>query len=92
MDCYYAAVAEKSGIRHVFRSEEPIADAGDLLCGKCKSLTLVKYKAITPSTLIVCGTGAESTLQALYWGDIPEITRVTREVWAKGAASDVQDG
>jgi len=87
---YYVATAEWCGIRHVFRSSVPLVAIGDTLCGKNADMTLGGYKAITESEIVVCGTGADVVLQAMYRGGIPEITRVTRDVWTK-EAGDAKD-
>ena len=92
MDYYRVVVAEKSGIRHVFMGGGQNIMPGDIVCGKNASMTLRGYKVVEWPEIIVPQTGADAVLQAMYKGDIPEITRVTREVWTKEAASDVQDG
>lgn len=92
MDYYRVVVAEKSGIRHVFIGGGQDILPGDIVCGKNASITLRGYKVVAWPEIIVPQTGADAVLQAMYKGDIPEITRVTREVWTKEAASDVQDG
>lgn len=92
MDYYRVIVAEKSGIRHVFMGGGQNIMPGDIVCGKNASMTLRGYKAIDFPEVIVPLTSADAVLQTMYKGDIPEITRVTREIWTKEAASDVQDG
>lgn len=43
----------------------------------------------------MCGTGEDDFLTALYWGDIPQVSKVTRDVWklepGKEDASDVDN-
>lgn len=92
MDYYRVVVAEKSGIRHVFIGGGQDILPGDIVCGKNASMTLRGYKVVAWPEIIVPQTGADAVLQAMYKGDIPEITRVTRWVWTKEAVSDVQDG
>ncbi len=92
MDYYRVVVAEKSGIRHVFIGGGQDILPGDIVCGKNASMTLRGYKVVAWPEIIVPQTGADAVLQAMYKGDIPEITRVTREIWIKEAANDVQDG
>lgn len=92
MDYYRVVVAEKSGIRHVFMGGGQNIMPGDIVCGRNAIMTLRGYKVVEWPEIIVPKTGADAVLQAMYKGDIPEITRVTRGVWTKEAASDVQDG
>lgn len=92
MDYYRVVVAEKSGIRHVFMGGGQDIMPGYIVCGKNASMTLRGYKVVAWPEIIVPQTGADAVLQAMYKGDIPEITRVTREIWIKEAANDVQDG
>lgn len=92
MDYYRVVVAEKSGIRHVFMGGGQDILPGDILYGKNGSMTLRGYKVLTFPSVVALQTSADIVLQILYKGDIPEITRVARNVWTKEAASDVQDG
>lgn len=85
MNHYYVATAEWCGIRHAFRSNDMCVRIGDTVYGKNADITIGGYKAITGSEIIVCGSGADLVLQAMYKGGIPEITRVTRDVWTKEA-------
>lgn len=90
---YYAIVAEKCGIRVAMRSERDVTEVGDLVSGSNKANVYSGYKVITAPRFVLCGTGEDDFLNALYAGDIPQVSKVTRDVWTlepeKEDASDV---
>ena len=90
---YYAIVAEKCGIRVAMRSECDVAEVGDLVSGSNKATVYSGYKVITAPHFVLCGTSEDDFLHALYAGDIPQVSKVTRDVWKlepeKEDASDV---
>ena len=90
---YYAIVAERCGGRVTMRSENNVAEVGDLVSGSNKATVYSGYKVITETRFVLCGTGEDDFLNALYWGDIPQVSKVTRDVWKldpeKEDASDV---
>lgn len=90
---YYAIVAEKCGIRVAMRSECDVAEVGDLVSGSNKATVYSGYKVITEPRFVLCETGEDEFLDALYAGDIPQVSKVTRDVWKldpeKEDASDV---
>ena len=90
---YYAIVAEKCGVRVAMRSEGAVADVGDLVCGSNKAAVYSSYKVITEPHFVVRGTSEDEFLNALYAGDIPQVSKVTRDIWKleqeKEDASDV---
>ena len=92
---YYAIVAERCGVRVIMRSERNVAEVGDLVCGSNKATVYSGYKAITEPHSVLCGTSEDDFLNALYAGDIPQVSKVTRDVWKlepeKEDASDVDN-
>lgn len=90
---YYAIVAEKCGVRVTMRSESAVTEVGDLICGSNKAAVYSRYKVITEPHFVQCGTSEDDLLNALYAGDIPQVSKVTRDVWKlepeKEDASDV---
>lgn len=90
---YYAIVAEKCGIRVAMRSECDVSEVGDLVSGSNKATVYSGYKVITEPRFVLCETGEDEFLDALYAGDIPQVSKVTRDVWKldpeKEDASDV---
>ena len=90
---YYAIVAERCGVRVTMRSERNVAEVGDLVSGSNKTTVYSGYKVITEPRFVFCGTGEDDFLNALYWGDIPQVSKVTRDIWKldpeKEDASDV---
>lgn len=90
---YYAIVAEKYGVRVTMRSERDVAEVGDLVCGSNKAAVYSRHKVITEPHFVLCGTSEDDFLNALYAGDIPQVSKVTRDVWTlepeKEDASDV---
>ena len=90
---YYAIVAERWGARVAMRSESAVAEVGDLICGSNKAAVYSMYKVITEPHFVLCGTSEDDFLNALYAGDIPQVSKVTRDVWKlepeKEDASDV---
>ena len=90
---YYAIVAEKCGVRVTMRSDRNVTEVGDLVCGSNKSAVYSRYKVITEPHFVLCGTSEDDFLNALYAGDIPQVSKVTRDVWKlapeKEGASDV---
>lgn len=90
---YYAIVAERCGVRVAMRSERDVAEVGDLVSGSNKTTVYSGYKVITGPHFVLCGTSEDDFLRALYWGDIPQVSKVTRDVWKlepeKEDASDV---
>ena len=78
---YYAIVAEKCGVRVTMRSERDVAEVGDLVCGSNKAAVYSRYKVITEPHFVLCGTSEDNFLNALYAGDIPQVSKVTRDVW-----------
>lgn len=78
---YYAIVAEKRGDRVAMRSECNVAELGDLVSGSNKTTLYSGYKVITESYFVLCGTIEDDFLNALYAGDIPQVSKVTRDVW-----------
>ena len=90
---YYAIVAEKCGVRVAMRSDRDVAEVGDLVCGSNKAAVYSRYKVITEPHFVLCGTSEDDFLNALYAGDIPQVSKVTRDVWKlepeKEDASDV---
>lgn len=92
---YYAIVAEKCGVRVTMRSERDVAEVGDLVCGSNKAAVYSGYKVIAEPRFVLYGTGEDDFLNALYAGDIPQVSKVTRDVWKlepeKEDASDVDN-
>ena len=90
---YYAIVAERCGVRVTMRSERNVAEVGDLVSGSNKTTVYSGYKVITEPRFVFCGTGEDDFLNALYFGDIPQVSKVTRDIWKldpeKEDASDV---
>ena len=90
---YYAIVAERCGVRVTMRSERDVTEVGDLVSGSNKTTVYSRYKVITEPHLVLCGTSEDDFLSALYAGDIPQVSKVTRDVWKlepeKEDASDV---
>ena len=90
---YYAIVAEKYGIRVAMRSECYVAEVGDLVSGSNKTTVYSGYKVITEPRFVLVGTCEDDFLNALYAGDIPQVSKVTRDIWKlepeKEDASDV---
>lgn len=90
---YYAIVAERCGVRVTMRSENNVAEVGDLVCGSNKTTVYSGYKVITEPHFVLCGTSEGDFLNALYAGDIPQVSKVTRDIWKlepeKEDASDV---
>lgn len=90
---YYAIVAERCGVRVIMRSECAVAEVGDLVCGSNKTTVYSGYKVITDPHFVLRGTSEDDFLNALYWGDIPQVSKVTRDIWKleleKEDASDV---
>lgn len=78
---YYAIVAERCGVRVTMRSECNVAEVGDLVSGSNKTTVYSGYKVITEPRFVLYGTGEDDFLNALYWGDIPQVSKVTRDVW-----------
>lgn len=78
---YYAIVAERCGARVTMRSECNVAEVGDLVIGSNKANVYSGYKVITEPRFVLCGTSEDDFLNALYAGDIPRISKVTRDVW-----------
>lgn len=78
---YYAIVAEKCYDRVAMRSECNVAEVGDLVSGSNKTTVYSGYKVITEPRFVLYGTGEDDFLNALYWGDIPQVSKVTRDVW-----------
>lgn len=93
MDHYYAIVAERCSVRVIMRSDRDVAEVGDLVSGSNRATVYSGYKVITESRFILCGTNEDDFLNALYAGDIPQVSKVTRDVWTlepeKEDASDV---
>lgn len=92
MGHYYAVVAEWCGIRRVFKMSKPVVAVGDTVYGRNADGALRGHRAIADPEIIVCGSGADTVLQSLCKDGIPEITRVTREIWTKEATGDDVDG
>nr|DAL45710.1 MAG TPA_asm: hypothetical protein [Caudoviricetes sp.] len=92
---YYAIVAEKCGVRVIMRSERNVTEVGDLVCGSNKTTAYSVYKVITEPHFVLCGTSDDDFLNAMYAGDIPQVSKVTRDVWKlepeKEDASDVDN-
>lgn len=92
---YYAIVAERCGGRVTMRSKRDVTEVGDLVSGSNKTTVYPGYKVITEPRFVLCGTGEDDFLNALYCGDIPQISKVTRDVWKlepeKEDASDVDN-
>jgi hypothetical protein len=92
---YYAIVAEKCGVRVTMRSERDVAEVGDLVCGSNKAAVYSRYKVIAEPHFVLCGTSKDDFLNALYAGDIPQVSKVTRDIWKlepeKEDASDVDN-
>ena len=90
---YYAIVAERCGVRVIMRSERNVAEVGDLVSGSNKTTVYSGDKVITEPRFVLCGTGEDELLNALYCGDIPQVSKVTRDIWKldpeKEDASDV---
>lgn len=90
---YYAIVAERCGIRVAMRSDRDVAEVGDLVCGSNKAAVYSRYKVIAEPHFVLCGTSEDDFLNALYAGDIPKVSKVTRDIWKlepeKEDASDV---
>lgn len=90
---YYAIVAEKCGVRVAMRSDRDVAEVGDLVFGSNKAAVYSRYKVITEPHFVLCGTSEDDFLNALYAGDIPQVSKVTRDIWKlepeKEDASDV---
>ena len=92
---YYAIVAERCGVRVIMRSECDVAEVGDLVSGSNKTTVYSGYKVITEPRFVLRGTGEDDFLRALYWGNIPQVSKVTRDIWKlepeKEDASDVDN-
>lgn len=92
---YYAIVAERFGVRVIMRSECDVADVGDLVSGSNKTTVYSGYKVITDPHFVLCGTSEDDFLNAMYAGDIPQISKVTRDMWTleleKEDSSDVDN-
>ena len=92
---YYAIVAERCGIRVAMRSECYVTEVGDLVSGSNKATVYSGYKVITAPHVVLCGTSEDDFLNALYAGDIPQVSKITRDVWKlepeKEDASDVDN-
>lgn len=92
---YYAIVAERFGVRVIMRSECDVAEVGDLVSGSNKATVYSGHKVITEPHFVLCGTGEDDFLNALYAWDIPQVSKVTRDVWKldpeKENASDVDN-
>lgn len=90
---YYAIVAERCGVRVAMRSECYVAEVGDLVCGSNKTTVYSGYKVIAEPHFVLRGASEDDFLNALYAGDIPRVSKVTRDVWKldpeKEDASDV---
>lgn len=90
---YYAIVAERCGVRVAMRLEFDVAEVGDLVCGSNKAAVFSGYKVIAEPHFVLCGTSEDDFLNALYAGDIPQVSKVTRDIWKlepeKEDASDV---
>lgn len=90
---YYTIVAERCGVRVAMRSERDVAEVGDLVSGSNKTTVYSGYKVITAAHFVLHGTTEDDFLNALYAGDIPQVSKVTRDVWKlepeKEDASDV---
>ena len=78
---YYAIVAERCGVRVAMRSDRDVAEVGDPVSGSNKTTVYSGYKVITEPRFVLCGTGEDDFLNALYAGDIPQVYKVTRDVW-----------
>lgn len=78
---YYAIVAERYVVRVVMRSERDVAEVGDLVSGSNKENVYSGYKVIAGPHFVLCGTSEDDFLNALYAGDIPQVSKVTRDVW-----------
>lgn len=92
---YYAIVAEKCGVRVAMRSDRDVAEVGDLVIGSNKANVYSGYKVIAEPHFVLRGTSEDDFLNALYAGDIPQVSKVTRDVWKlepeKEDASDVDN-
>ena len=90
---YYAIVSEKCGVRVTMRSERDVTEVGDLVSGSNKTTVYSGYKVITDPHFVLRGTSEDDFLNARYAGDIPQVSKVTRDVWKldpeKEDASDV---
>ena len=76
---YYAIVAEKCGIRVAMRSECDVAEVGDLVSGSNKTNVYSGYTVITEPHFVLRGTREDDFLNALYAGEIPQVSKVTRD-------------
>lgn len=92
---YYAIVAEKCGVRVAMRSDRDVVEVGDLVFGSNKTTVYSGYKVIAEPHFVLCGTSEDDFLNALYAGDIPKVSKVTRDIWKlepeKEDASDVDN-
>ena len=90
---YYAIVADRCGVRVAMRSERNVAEVDDLVSGSNKTTVYSGYKVITGPRFVLCGSVEDNFLNALYAGDIPRVSKVTRDIWKLGSekedASDV---
>lgn len=90
---YYAIVADRCGVRVAMRSKRNVAEVGDLVSGSNKATVYSGYKVITEPRFVLCGSPEDYLLNALYAGDIPQVSKVTRDIWKlepeKEDASDV---
>ena len=90
---YYAIVSEKCGVRVTMRSERDVTEVGDLVSGSNKTTVYSGYKVITDPHFVLRGTSEDDFMSAMYAGDIPQVSKVTRDVWKldpeKEDASDV---
>ena len=92
---YYAIVAERYGVRVIMRLECDVSEVGDLVSGSNKATVYSGYKVITEPHFVLCDTSEDDFLNALYAGDIPKVSKVTRDVWKleleKEDSSDVDN-
>lgn len=90
---YYAIVAERCGVRVAMRLERAVSEVGDLVSGSNKTTVYSGYKVITEPRFVLCGSVEDNFLNVLYAGDIPQVSKVTRDIWKlepeKEDASDV---
>ena len=78
---YCAIAAERCGVRVAMRSECYVAEVGDLVCVSNKTTVYSGYKVIAEPHFVLCGTSEDDLLNALYAGDIPQVSKVTRDIW-----------
>ena len=92
---YYAIVAERYGVRVIMRLECDVSEVGDLVSGSNKATVYSGYKVITEPHFVLCDTSEDDFLNALYAGDIPKVSKVTRDMWTleleKEDSSDVDN-